>query len=207
MKRLTLLTPVLFLAGVCAIALPAQHTAPAEAPEGESQQHGEESDHTTLWKFANFLILAGAAGYFLYKKGGTFFAGRTAGIQRGLAEAAQLKAQAEARYADIERRLASLGAEIEALRQRAGEETGLEHARVCEETERDLRKIQAQAEQEIAATVKSARQQLRAYSAELAVGLAAGKIRARLTPETDRALVASMVREVGSRRPDAGRVS
>lgn len=207
MKRLALFTAALYLTCTCAIALPAQHAAPVEAPAGEAEPSGETGAHVTLWKLANFLILAGVAGYFLYKKGGGFFAGRTAGIQRGLVEAAQLKAQAEARYADMERRLAGLAVEIEALRQQAGEESGAERRRVCQDTERDLQKLQAQAEQEIAAMAKGARQQLRAYSAELAVGLAAGKIHARLTPETDRALVASLVRELGNREAGTGRVS
>jgi F-type H+-transporting ATPase subunit b len=185
LKRIATLTRLLVLTGACAVPLAAQH--------------GESGDRTTLWKSGNFLILAGVAGYFLYKKGGAFFAGRTAEIQRGLTEAARLKMEAEARYADMERRLADLGAQVESLRQQAHEESGAEGERLRQETERELRNIQAQAEQEISAAVKAARHELRAYSAELAVGLAAGKIRARLTPEADGVLVASMVHELENR--------
>jgi F0F1-type ATP synthase membrane subunit b/b' len=71
-----------------------------------------------------------------------------------------------------------------------------------------LKKIQAQTEQEISTAVKAARHELRAYSAELAVGLAAGKIRARMTPEADGVLVASMVHDLGNRFPgQPGRAS
>ncbi|MGC9971830.1 MAG: hypothetical protein ABSE56_14710 [Bryobacteraceae bacterium] len=200
MKRIATLARILVLAGCCGIALAAQH--------GETQQHGESGDRTTLWKFANFVILAGVAGYFLYKKGGAFFVGRTAEIQRGLKEAARLKMEAEARYADMERRLADLGAQVESLRQQAHEESGAEGERLRRETGRELKRIQAQAEQEISAAVKAARQELRAYSAELAVGLAAGKIRARMTPEADGVLVASMVHELENRFPgQPGRAS
>jgi F-type H+-transporting ATPase subunit b len=200
LKRIATLTRILVLAGACGIALAAQH--------GETQQHGESGDRTTLWKLGNFVILAGIAGYFIYRKGGAFFAGRTAEIRRGLTEAARIKTEAEVRYAEVERRLAGLGAQVESLRQQAHEESGAEGERLRRETERELKKIQAQTEQEISMAVKAARQELRAYSAELAVGLAAGKIRARLTPEADGALVASMVHDLGNRFPgQPGRAS
>jgi F-type H+-transporting ATPase subunit b len=187
LRRIAILALLLVLAGAGAFAA----------------EKGEPADHTELWKFANFLILAGVAGYFIYKKGGAFFAGRTQQIQRGLAEAAKLEADSEARYAEMERRLAELGAQIETLRQQAREESGAEGERLRHETARDLTKVQAQSEQDISAAAKAARQQLRSYAAELAIDLAAGKIRARLTPATDGALIDSMVRELGSR--DAGR--
>lgn len=194
MKRTGAFARLLVLAGACAVPLAAQH--------------GESADRTTLWKGANFVILAGVAGYFIYKKGGAFFAGRTAEIQRGLTEAARLKAEAEARYAEMDRRLAELGAQVETLRQQARQESGTEGERLRQETGRELKRIQAQSEQEAATAVKAARQELRAYSAELAVGLAAGKIRARLTQEADGALVASMVQDLGNRIPDQpGRAS
>jgi F-type H+-transporting ATPase subunit b len=194
LKRIGALARVLVLAGACAVPLVAQHEA--------ASQHGESSDHTTLWKFGNFIILIGAAAYFLYKRGGAFFAGRTEEIRRGLTEAAKLRAEAEARYADMERRLAGLGEEIEKLRRLAHEESGAEGERLRRATEQEMKDIQAQAQREISAAAKAARQHLRAFSAELAIGLAAGRIRARLTPEADGALVASMVHELGNRFPD-----
>lgn len=186
MRRISILALLLVLAGAGALAA----------------EKGELADHTELWKFANFAILAGIAGYFIYKKGGTFFAGRTEEIQRGLAEAGKLEADSEARYAEMERRLAELGAQIETLRQQAHEESGAEGERLRQETGRELKKIQAQSEQDMSSAVKAARQQLRSDAAELAVGLAAGKIRERLTPASDGALVDSMVHELASR--DAG---
>jgi F0F1-type ATP synthase membrane subunit b/b' len=186
LKRIAILALLLVLAGAGALAA----------------EQGEPADHTELWKFANFTILAGVAGYFIYKKGGAFFAGRTEEIQRGLAEAGKLEADSEARYADMERRLAELGAQIETLRQQAQEEGGAEGERLREETARELKKIQAQSEQDITSAGKAARQQLRMYAADLAIGLAAGKIRERLTPASDGALIDSMVRELASR--DAG---
>jgi hypothetical protein len=43
---------------------------------------------------------------------------------------------------------------------------------------------------------------LRAYSAELAVELAQEKLQARITPESDDALVRSMLAQIGRGRPE-----
>lgn len=184
MRRIVL---ILLFAGAAALA--AQH--------GESAHGG--TDNTTLWKLLNFGMLVAGLGFLIYKKAGGFFAARSAEIRKGLVEAAKVKEDAENRYAEMERRLKAIGTEVEALRKQAREESAAESARARAETERELKKIQAQAEQEIAAAAKSARQELRAYSAELAIGLAASKIKQRLTPDTDKAIVDAMVGQIGER--------
>jgi F-type H+-transporting ATPase subunit b len=198
-RVLTAFLRVLLVACVFAAALPAQHGGEAKHEQGSSDQ--------TLWKFANFLILAGALGYFIYKKGGGFFRSRTGEIQRGIKEAAALRAGADSRYAEMERRLAQLGAEVEGLRRQALEESRAEGERMRQQGQRQLETILRQAEQEIVAVAKSARQRLRADAAEMAVQLAAVEIRRQLTPETDRALAGAMVHELSSRFTDQAGVS
>jgi F-type H+-transporting ATPase subunit b len=171
----------------------------ASAAAEASHHEGASEDSLTLWKFANFALLVGVAGYFIKKKSGAFFAGRTAEIRQGLEEAARLKKDAEGRYAEMEERLASLGVEVENLRKQAGQESAAEGERIRAEMDREMQKIQAQAEQEIAAAAKAARQHLRAYSAELAVDLAAKRIRERLTPDSDSALVQAMLKDLEHR--------
>ena len=65
--------------------------------------------------------------------------------------------------------------------------------RMAQQTEAEIAKIQAHAEQEIASAGKAARMALKRYSAELAMGLAEQKVRARMTPETEDALVQGFV--------------
>lgn len=194
-----------FALGVLAVSGAAGSGPAQQAPSGhgagaESKQHAEAAGSTDFWKLANFALLAAGAGYLIYKRGGPFFASRTAEIRRGLEDAAKLRAEAEQRAADMERRLAGLGAEIEVLRRQALQESSAESERIRRQSELDLRKVQAQAEQEIAAAAKAARQELRAYSAELAVDLAERKILGRLTAEVEAELVESMVNDL-SRRP------
>ena len=67
---------------------------------------------------------------------------------------------------------------------------------MAQQTEAEIAKIQAHAEQEIASAGKAARMALKRYSAELAMGLAEQKVRARMTPETEDALVQGFVRNL-----------
>ena len=197
---------LIIVAGLTAALALAQHAAQPEAQPGEEVQHGEGSN-LDFWKWINFALLAGVLGYFIAKRSGAFFTGRSNQIRFGLAEAARLKQESETRYAEMERRLANLSHEIERLRRQAHDESAAEGERVRSETGRELQKIQAQAEQEITAVAKAARQQLRAYSAELAVGLARQKIRGRMTPEVDAALVASVAGQLEQQAGRAARTS
>ncbi len=162
--------------------------------------HGGGQASMTGWKWANFALLAGGLGYLIVKKAPAFFRDRTAEIQQGIAEAARLKADADARAAEIEKRMAALDAEVAALRAGARQEMEAENERLRAETEHQLAKVQAQAEQEIASAAKAARLDLRAHAAELAIGLAEQQLRVRMTAEAGRGLVAGFVKDLESQR-------
>lgn len=161
-----------------------------------SGQHAETGDPMLVWKVANFLLLVIVAGYFIYKKGGAFFAARTAQIQRDLVEAAQTRKDAEARCADIERRLGNLADETKNLRDQSRQELEAEGGRIWAETQKNLRKIEAQTVLDIEAVAKLARREMRQYSANLAIDLAAATIRQRMTPETESAILRSALAEL-----------
>jgi F0F1-type ATP synthase membrane subunit b/b' len=130
------------------------------------------------------------------KKGGPFFATRSTKIRQDMIDAGDVRKQAEARAAEVDRRLANLEAEIAALRAESGKEEEAETGRLGRHTAAEIAKTQAQAEQEIAAAGKAARMELKRYCADLAVGLAEQKIRARMTPETQDELVRGFVRDL-----------
>ena len=77
-----------------------------------------------------------------------------------------------------------------------GSEAKAETERLQQQTEAEIAKIQAHAEQEIASAGKAARMALKRYSAELAMALAEQKVRARMTPDTEDALVQGFVRNL-----------
>ena len=201
MKRTLTLAALAFVATLVFAQHESGHKAAEPAESHESGGHGGGS--MTGWKWANFALLAGGLGYLIAKKAPEFFRGRTSEIQKGITEAARLKADADARAAEIERRIANLGAEVEALRAGAREEMDAETERLRAETAQQFAKIRAQAEQEIASASKAARTDLKAYAAELAIGLAEQQLRVRMTAQAERGLVAGFVKDLEN-QADAG---
>jgi F0F1-type ATP synthase membrane subunit b/b' len=47
----------------------------------------QEGGGLQIWKWANFLVLAGGIGYLIGKKGGPFFAARSVKIRKDIVEA------------------------------------------------------------------------------------------------------------------------
>jgi F-type H+-transporting ATPase subunit b len=156
----------------------------------------KEDGSLQTWKWANFLVLAGGLGYLIGKKGGPFFAARSVKIRKDMMDAGEVRQEAETRAAEVDRRLANLEAEIAALRAVSGKEEEAEAGRLGRHTAAEVAKTQVRAEEEIAAAGKAARLELKRYCAELAVGLAEQKIRARMTPETQDALVRGFVKDL-----------
>jgi F-type H+-transporting ATPase subunit b len=148
------------------------------------------------WKWANFAVLAGLLGWMIGKNAGPFFRARTEEIQKGIQDAAQVRAEAEARAAEIERRVANLSGEVETLRMKSKQEISAEGARVQAETQAQLAKIQARAESEIASAAKHASLQLKAYSAQLALELAEKQIKQRLDAPTQSDLAAAFISDL-----------
>ena len=97
-----------------------------------------------------------------------------------MVESDAIRKDAEARAAEVDRRLASLESEIAALRNAAQTEGEAERQRLARHTEAEIAKIQSHSEQEIASAAKAARADLKRYSAELAIDLAEQKLRARM---------------------------
>ena len=167
------------------------------AEEGHGGGHSEPS---ILWKWANFFLLGAALSFLVAKNAPAFFKSRTEEIQSGLNEARKLREESEARVAEIEKRVATLETDLKQLRENARKEMVSEGERIKQDTARAIEKIQAHAEMEIASAAKLARQELKAYSADLAVQLATRQIRERLTPQTQDQLVDNFVKQLQSQK-------
>ena len=182
MKRsLLLLLPLLLLAFAVIAQTPEVHeAAPAE----------HATDNWTLWKWANFAILMAVLGFLGAKHGGPFFRARGEEIRKGIADASVEKQAADERYAEVSRRLSNLESEIASMRADAREEMNAESERIRLETEQQLAKVHQHAEQEIVSVAKAERQELRNHAASLAIELAEQRIRERISPQLQDALVA-----------------
>jgi F-type H+-transporting ATPase subunit b len=135
----------------------------------------------------NFGVIAGIFIWVTRKYLPGAFTARTAAIQKAIKEAQKASEEARQKLAEIESRLAKLDAEIGAMRDAAEKEAAAEEVRIRAAAEEDARKILESAQQEIATAAKTARRELTAYAADLAIGLAKRQI--HVDAATDQALV------------------
>lgn len=190
MKRLIL--AIALAAGLCF----AQEHGDAKKEGHTEAAAEEEGGGLEVWKWINFLILAGGLGYLIGKNAGPFFATRSASIRKDMEESMRQRQEAEARAAEVDRRLAGLDKEIAALRTESEIEFKRSAELIAKQIEQDVAKIQEHAAQEIATAGRAAHAELKRYSAELAVGLAEQKIRARMTPAAQQGLVENFVSDL-----------
>lgn len=168
-----------------------QHTTPADA-HGAEAGHGEthgESLWVTLARVLNFAILAGVLYWLGRAPLAAHLAARRAQIRKDLVDAAEMKQTATARLAEIESKLAALPGELAALRTRSAEELEAERTRMRAAAEAERDRLIEQARREIAAQTRTARAQLRAHAASLAVDVAEARLKSTLTPIEQAALV------------------
>ena len=124
-----------------------------------------------------------------------YFRGRTSTIQKGIEEARKMSEDARGRLADVEGRLSRLDADIAGMQREADENAKAEERRLLAAGEEERRRIVASAEQEIEMAANTARRELKAHAAELAVQLAEKKI--RVSQDTDEALVRAFTTQMG----------
>jgi F-type H+-transporting ATPase subunit b len=185
------------LAVTFAVSLPwaicAQDHEKKAVEAGEKHVAETENSNEIYWKWANFIMLVGGLGYLISKYGSPLLAARTVEIQKGIQEATAARHDAEKRARDVDQLLAKLQEEVERLRQDARQEMAAEGERQRAETAAQLERLKKQGQQEIAAAAKAVQQELRVYSAQLALDLAETKIRQRLTPQTQDDLIRAFV--------------
>ncbi|MGB9119535.1 MAG: ATP synthase F0 subunit B [Candidatus Angelobacter sp.] len=195
----------------------AQPSNPSPKHEGEQQlENGGEADairnapavrwiarHTGLTNNGaywlcfglNFAVIFFAMAGLMRKILPGYFRGRTSTIQKGIEEARKMSEDARRRLADVEGRLSRLDADIAAMQREADENAKAEEQRLLAAGEEERRRIVASAEQEIEMAANSARRELKACVAELAVELAEKKI--RVSKDTDEALVRAFTAQMG----------
>jgi F0F1-type ATP synthase membrane subunit b/b' len=165
---------------------------------GLALAEGKTADDPNLpiWKWANFLILAGGLGYMMAKFLPPLFAARTLAITKDMTQSQHIRQEAEEMAAEVEQRLEVIEREISCLKTESKTETRVETQRLTEHVSVEISRIQAQAEREIADAGKDARVELQLFAAKLAIDLAAQKIKARMTPTMDDRLIRGFVRDL-----------
>lgn len=149
-----------------------------------------------LWEWVNFALLVILFAWLGRKYGGPYFNNRVNEIRKGIEEANKVKAESDAKIAAINGKLGRLDAEIASLRESASAERHAAELRIKEETQRELARITTHAQAEVETAGKSERVALQRYAAKLALELAETKVRARMNPGAEDALVQAFVRGI-----------
>jgi F-type H+-transporting ATPase subunit b len=174
---------------------------PLAAQEHAAEKAHQEGDPRAVWKWANFAILAGGLGYLAVKGLGALFRSRSEEIRKDIGEARRTRQEAEQRAAEIDARAAALGEEIDQLRRESAAEMQRESQRLRQQTEGAILRVEQQAAAEIEAAGKTARRELKEYSAALALELAEQRLRARVDAAAEGVLIENFVSELSRRGP------
>ena len=164
--------------------------APAPAAAA-GQDHG--SPLSIVWKWGNFILLFGGLAYYLRRPLREFLQARAHGIEEGLASGKRAQEEAGARMSAIEARLARMDEEIDGLRQEATRESEEERRRIIDSSHAEAEKVVAVARREIERLRRTARLELKAHVARLAVDLAEERLRRDLEPGQNQRIVSRFV--------------
>ncbi len=162
--------------------------APAHSEDAAEGPH-EQTLLQTFAKLVNFGIMAGVLVYFLKGPVSVHLASRASHIRQDLVTAKEMRAAATAQLAEIDRRLKTLPAELEALRAQGANDVIAEQERIAQAAVVERERLIDQTRREIEMRLRVARRELTAHAAQLAVQVAESRIRASITPEDQLRLV------------------
>ncbi len=191
--RVLLLSALVVLAALVPAVMHAQHSTPAA--QGSAQASGEraagqaaEGEHSEgllplVAKLINFAALVGLLTYFLKAPLAGYLDSRAGEIRQDLVAAAEMRRDATAQLAAIERKLQSLPAELEALKTRGAEDVRAEQARISRAVAAERERLLDHTRRDIDMRLRVARRELVEYAAHLAVGAAERRVTRGITPE------------------------
>ena len=136
-------------------------------------------DAVTKWKIINTAIFAVLLGWFLWKYAPKFFNARSVDIQRAIKEATGLKLDADYRYSEVDRKLATLGEEVNKMRERAQADWQHERDRLRLDADAEINHIHQNVHNEIEAFRLEGVQEVRQHTARLALEIAERRLRDR----------------------------
>lgn len=170
-----------------ALALALLLLVPADVLAAAEGEH--EGILPTIARLFNFAILAGVLVYFLRGPIGDYLQTRSAQIRHDLVTAAEMRRTATAQLEQIQQQLASLPAEIAALRTRGAEDIAAEEARIAETAKAERARLVEQTRREVAMRLRVARRELTEHAAALAVRIAEQRIARTITPDDQARLI------------------
>lgn len=161
-------------------------------------------DVVTVYKIFNTLLFAAGLGYLIHKYASAFFNARSADIQKAIQDATGLRIEAEFRSSEIDRKMATLADEVRAMRAQSNAAMEREHERLRRDAEEERKRIEERVQAEIQALRAIGEQEVRRFTARLALKEAEARLRKRLSaggePSGEQDLLQEFVRLVESGR-------
>lgn len=167
-----------------------------EAAGPVEEEHAGRGIVDVLARVVNFGILAGTLVYLLRSPIAQYLSNRDAQIRSDLINAAETRQAAAAQIEEIDRRMKALPGELEALRAQGAREIETEEARIRAVSAAERNRLLEQARREIDLQVKVAERELVSHAADLAVGVAADRIKHSITDDDQRRLVDRYVQQL-----------
>jgi F-type H+-transporting ATPase subunit b len=154
----------------------------------------EEGGHVSatmdfLGKVVNFLILFGGLTFVMRKPVKAMLAKRTVEVGETIRRAEAARAGSESQAAAARAKLAGLDHEVLSLKAAAAEEGRRETERIAQAARDEAERLKKFTRQELDEQVRRGVRELKVYAAARATDLARDRIRGRLTPETQAALI------------------
>jgi F0F1-type ATP synthase membrane subunit b/b' len=155
-----------------------------------------------VWKFFNLAIFAGLMVWVLFRKANLplAFRNRRENIKTELEKARKERDEALAKLKEVEERIAGLNDQITSIKENLKHEASAERQRIALSTEEEISKLTEQAQREIENAGRTAKNELRRYTAEQSVRLAEDILKRDLRPEDDTRLIARNIEEMGAAR-------
>jgi len=174
---------------------------PDNAPGAEAaKEGGHEAGHEALYKWINFILLAGGLGYVLRKPARDFFLQRSAGIRKSLEEGRKALETSQAQLRAVEEKLQHFEEAMAAFRAAALREMEEEHARIRQTAAAEAARMMESVRTQIEVAGKQAKLELRLFTAQMAVELAEKMIVQRLDEAGQRRLVDQFVARLETQR-------
>ena len=155
-------------------------------------------DSGVFWEVLNLLLLIAVLIFLARRPVLNFLSERRADIEESLEASEQLLRDAEGRLSEWTQRADHLETEIEDIRRLARERAEQEGQRIVADAEAAAERIRREAESAVDREVRRAREILRAEASDLAVELAAERLRAEVNDGDRDRLVDEFVRTIES---------
>lgn len=150
-----------------------------------------------IYRIIDFALVFGVVIYFVRKPFKNGLANRSKNIEAALAEAKRIKDDAEAKFAEYDRKLAKADQEVEALAKSIKEEALLERDRILAEANTLATRIREEAGRTADQEIARARAVLQQEAAATALRLAEELLEKTLTKEDQARLIDDYVQKVG----------